>query len=117
MLLKNIRNSYSDQSSEPLPDRRSPRLLGIYMAWRLRAYSGAVAVIYAFVFCELYRFGAWVISPSGTPVYSDFSTAWVVGVQALQGQVAALYDPAEFLKIQTVTRDTKILLSQLALSP
>ena len=71
------------------------------MAWRLHAYSGAIAVVYAFVFSQLYRFGGWVISNSGTPVYSDFSTAWVVGVQALQGQVVPLYDPAKFLEIQT----------------
>jgi arabinofuranan 3-O-arabinosyltransferase len=96
------RISYSRRwSSEALFHRRSPRLLGIFAAWRLRAYSGAVAVIYAFVFCQLYRFGGWVISSSGGPIYSDFSTAWVVGVQALQGQVAPLYDPAKFLEIQT----------------
>ena len=90
-----------DSSPEPLLDLQPPRLLGIFLAWRLRAYSGAVAVIYAFVFSQLYRFGGWVISSSGVPIYSDFSTAWVVGVQALQGQVAPLYDPAKFLEIQT----------------
>jgi hypothetical protein len=101
MLLKSIANDGSDQGSEPLFDRRPPRLLGIFLAWRLRAYSGAVAVIYAFVFSQLYRFGGWIISSSGAPIYTDFSTAWVVGVQALQGEVVRLYDPAEFLKIQT----------------
>src|ERR1700719_3642638 len=101
MLLKSIANDGSDEGSEPLFDRRSPRLLGIFLAWRLRAYSGAVAVIYAFVFSQLYRFGAWPVSSSGAPIYSDFSTAWVVGIKALHGEVAPLYDPAEFLKIQT----------------
>ena len=90
-----------DSSPEPLFDLQPPRLLGIFAAWRLRAYSGAVAVIYAFVFSQLYWYGGWVISNSGTPIYSDFSTAWVVGVEALHGVVTPLYNPAEFLKIQT----------------
>jgi arabinofuranan 3-O-arabinosyltransferase len=90
-----------DSSPEPRFDPRFPRLLGIFEAWRLRAYGGAVAVIYAFVFSQLYRFGGWPVSNSGAPIYSDFSTAWVVGIKALHGEAAALYDPAEFLKIQT----------------
>ena len=81
-------------------DRDPPRLLGIFQAWRLRAYSGAVAIIYAFVLGELSRFGGWVISNSGTPIYSDFSTAWVVGVQAIHGKLAPLYDSAEFVRVQ-----------------
>src|SRR5438105_1560189 len=89
-----------NSSSERLFCLQTPRLLGIFAAWRLRAYSGAVAIIYAFVFSQLFRFGGWVVSNSGTPIYSDFSTAWVVGVQALHGVVTPLYNPAEFLKIQ-----------------
>src|SRR5690242_12303486 len=98
---KDIAENGSDQRSEPLLERWSPRLLGIYAAWRLRAYSAAVAVIYAFVFSQLYRFGGWLVSSSGAPVYTDFTTAWIAGVQALHGEVASLYNPAEFLKIQT----------------
>jgi len=94
-------------SHGPLFYPSPPRLLGIFAAWRLRAYSGAVAVIYVFVFSQLYRFGGWVISSAGDPIYSDFSTAWVVGVQAWQGKVAPLYDPAEFLKIQTALLGTQ----------
>ena len=90
-----------DGSPELLFDQQPPRLLGIFAAWRLRAYSGAVAVIYAFVFSQLGRFGGWLVSSSGAPIYTDFSTVWVAGVQALHGEAAALYDPAEFLKIQT----------------
>ena len=101
MLGKDEINNGPNGSHGPLFYPRPPRLLGVFAAWRLRAYSGAVAVIYAFVFNRLYHFGGWVISNSGAPIYSDFSTAWVVGVQALQGEVAHLYDPAEFLKIQT----------------
>ena len=42
-----------------------------------------------------------MISSAGDPIYSDFSTAWVVGVVAWQGQVTPLYDPEEFHNIQT----------------
>jgi arabinofuranan 3-O-arabinosyltransferase len=101
MLPKDIADNDSGERLRPLLGPRSPRLLGIFAAWRLRAYSGAVAIIYAFVFSQLFRFGGWVVSNSGTPIYSDFSTAWVVGVQALHGVVTPLYNPAEFLKIQT----------------
>lgn len=101
MVQKNIADCDSNQGFEVLVDRRSPRLLGIFAAWRLRAYSGAVAILYAFVFSQLYHFGGWLVSGSGTPIYTDFSTGWVSGVQALHGEVASLYDPAEFLKIQT----------------
>src|SRR5947209_6264919 len=90
-----------DSSPELQFDVQHPRLLGIFEAWRLRAYSGAVAVVYAFVFSQLYRFGGWLVNSSGAPVYTDFTTGWVAGVQALDGEVAALYNPAEFLKIQT----------------
>jgi len=101
MVQKDIADCHSDQGFEVLVGRRSPRLLGIFAAWRLRAYSGAVAILYAFVFSRLYHFGGWLVSGSGTPIYTDFSTGWVAGVQALHGEVASLYDPAEFLKIQT----------------
>jgi glycosyl transferase family 87 len=95
-------NIVDDPDSSPeLFDVEHPRLLGIFAAWRLRAYSGAVAVVYAFVFSQLYRFGGWLLNSSGAPVYTDFTTGWVAGVQALHGEVAALYDPAEFLQIQT----------------
>jgi glycosyl transferase family 87 len=82
-------------------DRRSPPLLGIYAAWRLRAYGGAVVIIYAFVLSELYYFGGWLVSASGAPIYTDFTTCWVIGVEALHRHATALYDPAEFIKIQT----------------
>src|SRR3954468_17392207 len=101
MLQRDKVNSETERGPEPLFDRQAPRLLGIFAAWRLRAYSGAVAVSYAFVFSQLYRFGGWVVTGSGEPIYSDFSTAWVVGREAWQGLVAPLYDPVEFLKIQT----------------
>ena len=85
----------------PLFDRQPPRLLGIFAAWRLRAYSVGVAVVYSVVFIHVFRGGGWIVSSTGAPLYTDFTDAWVAGVQALHGDVAALYDPAEFVKIQT----------------
>jgi Glycosyltransferase family 87 len=83
------------------PDPQSPRLLGVFAAWRLRAYGFAIAFVYAFVLIYVYRGGGWIVSSAGAPLYTDFTTSWVVGLQALRGNTAALYDTAEFLKIQT----------------
>jgi arabinofuranan 3-O-arabinosyltransferase len=94
-------------SPEPLSDRHPARLLGIFAAWRLRAYSLGIAVVYSFVLIHFSRGGGWIVSGTGAPLYTDFTTAWVAGVQALQGNVAALYDPAEFLKIQTALLGTQ----------
>jgi hypothetical protein len=80
--------------------RQCPRLLGIFKAWRLRAYGTAIAVVYAVVLIHLYRGGGWIINSAGAPIYTDFSTCWVVGIEALHGNVATLYDSAEFVKIQ-----------------
>ena len=79
---------------------QSPRLLGIFTAWRLQAYGYALAAIYAGLLLHFYLAGAWIIDRAGMPVYSDFTDAWVVGAQALRGEAAPLYDPAEFVKIQ-----------------
>jgi hypothetical protein len=37
----------------------------------------------------------------GLPFYTDFTTMWVAGIQALRGDVALLYDSQEFVRIQT----------------
>lgn len=83
------------------PDREPPRLLGIFKAWRLRAYGFAIAIVYAFVFIYVYRGGGWIVSSAGAPLYTDFTTTWVAGIQALHGDTATLYNSAQFLKIQT----------------
>jgi hypothetical protein len=67
----------------------------------LRAYSLGIATVYAVVFIHFYRGGGWIINIKGAPIYTDFTTAWVAGLQAMQGSAATLYDPAEFLKMQT----------------
>jgi arabinofuranan 3-O-arabinosyltransferase len=86
--------------SETDSDRRSPRLLGIFAAWRLQAYGYGCAFIYAVLLVHFYHIGAWLVDGTGLPVYIDFTCAWVAGSQVLQGQAASIYDPAEFLKVQ-----------------
>ncbi len=80
--------------------RGSPRLLGIFAAWRLQAYGYALAALYAVLLVTLYKSGAWIVDSRGVPVYSDFICPWVAGVQALHGDTALLYDPVAFAKIQ-----------------
>jgi Glycosyltransferase family 87 len=79
----------------------SPRLFGLFAGWRLRAYGGAVAIVYAFNFTYVFWGGGWIVTRAGAPIYTDFTTCWVAGLEALHRNVAALYDPAEFAKIQT----------------
>ncbi len=71
-----------------------------FEAARLQAYGYTLAIIYAVAFIHFYNVGAWIIDSAGAPVYTDFTDMWVVGIEALRGEVARLYDSAEFLKIQ-----------------
>jgi hypothetical protein len=88
------------------PSARAPtasrflRPLGIFAEWRLQVYGYAVAAIYAAFLIAVYRAGSWLIDSAGVPVYTDFACAWAAAVQALHADAAALYDPAEFLKVQ-----------------
>ncbi len=62
-----------------------PKLLGIYTAWRLRAYGGAIAVLYAAPLVFGYRHGAVAGKrPGGRP--SRIFPA--VGRAALLGEAA-----------------------------
>ena len=90
-----------DRGATPSGDPNCPRLLGIFMAWRLRAYSLGIATVYAVVFFHFFRGGGWIININRAPIYTDFTTAWVAGLQALHGNVAALYNSTEFVNIQT----------------
>jgi len=87
-------------SERAVAERGSPRALGIFAAWRLQAYGYALAASYAVLLVSLYKSGFWIVDSRGVPVYSDFICPWVAGVQALHGDTALLYDPAEFAKIQ-----------------
>jgi hypothetical protein len=81
--------------------KQSPRLLGIFAAWRLQAYGYTVAAVYAASFLYAYRLGVWLVDNSGTPRLNDFVQQWIGGTQALHGETSALYDPSRFASLQT----------------
>jgi hypothetical protein len=80
--------------------RGSSRPLGIFASWRLHAYGYTIAALYATLLLGLYKSGFWIVDNRRVPVYSDFITPWIAGVQALHGDTAPLYDPTEFVKLQ-----------------
>ena len=76
------------------------RPLRFFEEARLQAYGYTLAIIYAVILVHFYRAGAWIINNSGSPVYTDFTTMWVAGIEALRGGAARLYDSVQFLKTQ-----------------
>ena len=81
--------------------RRLARPLAILAASRLRACGYALVVLYAVFAIFLFRSGYWLTDSAGTPILNDFTTFWLAGTQALHGNAASLYDPAEYAKIQS----------------
>jgi arabinofuranan 3-O-arabinosyltransferase len=73
---------------------------GIFAAGRLQAYGYALVAVYAVFFATVFAAGAWIVDKTGRPIYTDFAVWWAGGMQALHGNAAALFDPAEFDKIQ-----------------
>src|ERR1700730_12413848 len=88
------------RTARAIAERGFPRALGIFAAWRLQAYGYALAALYAVLLVSLYKSGFWIVDSRGVPVYSDFICPWLAGAQALHGNTALLYDPAEFAKLQ-----------------
>jgi hypothetical protein len=84
-----------------------PRPLRFFKEARLEAYGYALTIIYAVIFAHLYWAGSWILDIAGAPVYTDFTTIWVAGIEAVRGEAARLYDSAEFLKIQTQLLGTR----------
>ena len=82
-------------------DHRAPRILGIFAGWRLQAYGCALAAVYAGLLLHFYLGGAWITDPAGVPIYSDFTDAWVAGIEALRGKAALIYEPGEFIRIRS----------------
>ena len=80
---------------------RPLRIFGIFAGWRLQAYGVALAAVYAGLLLHFYMAGAWIIDRTGMPVYSDFTDAWVAGIEALRGKAATIYEPGEFIKLQS----------------
>jgi hypothetical protein len=88
-------------SSSTNDNNRPPRILGIFASWRLEAYGFALAAVYAGLLLHFYMAGAWIIDRAGMPVYSDFTDAWVTGIEALRGKAALIYEPGEFVRIRS----------------
>ena len=84
----------------PEPRLERARLLGIFASWRLQAYGYTLAAFYLACLVYVYWLGAWLVNPSGVPVYHDFTNIWVAGTQAMHGNAAAVYDQAAQMKAQ-----------------
>jgi hypothetical protein len=82
------------------PNRKSPRHPNIFVGWWLQSFGYALAALYLLYFIILYRTGSWIIGRTGLPIYTDFGFFWLAGIQALHGNTAALYDPAELARMQ-----------------
>ena len=81
--------------------RQPPPLLGVFAARRLNAYGYTLAAVYAVLLISLYNSGKWLVDDRSVPLWNDFTIYWIGGRAALHGQAALLYDPAEFVKLQT----------------
>src|SRR5256885_13739065 len=77
-----------------------PRPLRFLEEARLEACGYALAIIYAVIFVHLYRAGSWILDIAGAPVYTDFATIWVAGIEAVDREEARLYGSAPLLQIQ-----------------
>jgi len=80
--------------------RQPPPLLGIFTAWRLNAYGYALAAVYAALLFSFFKAGVWLLDADGRPCLDDFTYFWIGGKQVLRGEIASLYDPAQFTEIQ-----------------
>ena len=83
----------------PAPVGNSRRSVDIFTGWWLQSFGYALAALYLLYFFILYRSGTWIVNGNGLPIYTDFANAWAAGIQALHGNAAALYDPAELAKV------------------
>jgi arabinofuranan 3-O-arabinosyltransferase len=78
----------------------SPRLLGIFAAWRLEAYGYTLAAVYTAIFFYMYKAGIWLLDGNGRPLPQNFSYLFAGGLEALRGETTAIYNPAEFARAQ-----------------
>jgi hypothetical protein len=85
---------------ETVRHRRPRRHPDIFVAWWLQSFGYTLAALYLLYFVILFRAGSWIVGKTGLPIYTDFGFFWMAGIQALHGNTAALYDPAELAKIQ-----------------
>ena len=67
---------------------------------RLLAYCCAIAIIYAALLLLFYLDGDWIVRRDGQPIYTEFTTAWVVASESVKGNLAGLYNSATFVDVQ-----------------
>src|SRR6266404_2376149 len=83
-----------------LSGRRDTPTLGIFAAWRLQAYGYTLAALYGAIFFYMYKVGIWLLDSNVVPSYNNFTNMWIAGTQALHGDAASAYNPAEHIKAQ-----------------
>ncbi len=81
-------------------ERQYVRPLGVFAAWRLEAYGYTLAAFYAAIFFYLYKEGMWLLDGNGRPLFQNFTYLFTGGWLALHGKTAAIYSPAEFVRVQ-----------------
>jgi hypothetical protein len=81
-------------------DQPAVRLIGMFVPWRLTAYGLTLAGLYLVVAVSFYVTRIWFFDDNGRPIYTEFTNFWSAGVEALRGQTAVLYVPAEFKRVQ-----------------
>ncbi len=81
-------------------DRKPSWPVDIFNSRWLQSFGYAFAALYLVYFVILYRAGSWIVGSTGLPIYTDFAVFWAAGMQTLHGNPAAVYDSAEFMKVQ-----------------
>jgi arabinofuranan 3-O-arabinosyltransferase len=96
--MNHLRQTSPDRDASTLRGEADP--VDIFKDRWLQSFGFAVAALYLLYFASLCRAGTWIVHSSGRPIYTDFAVWWMGGMQALHDNVAALYDPAEYARIQ-----------------
>jgi hypothetical protein len=84
----------------------------------LNAYGYTLGAFYAAFALYLYSLGVWLLNRAGVPVYHDFTCMFVAGLQALHGEVGAVFNPEQFVRLQdTLVGTGHTLISDWAYPP
>jgi hypothetical protein len=93
-------NAVESHLKEADLDRKPSRSVDIFNSRWLQLFGFAFAMLYVVYFVIVYRAGSWIVGSTGLPIYTDFAVFWAAGMQTLHGNLAALYDSGEFMKVQ-----------------